>query len=191
MNKDVLYTNEQLGSEHTRTTLAPNTLIDTPYKWFIAHYTNENVIKELEEDPELKDVIYEDAYAFLCVPYYDRNNRKWGLADDDACSISSAVNSMLDGDYEEDENIATLQGYSDFFYVWELTTLPKRLDDLVSLKANVSREMRTLLSWKQQGVYIPQTILELMEDRIDEIKDCDEEWAESVHQEYFTWFNVN
>jgi hypothetical protein len=191
MNKDVLYTTEQLGSQHTRNTLAPNKEIDTPYKWFLAHYTNENVIKELEEDPELKDVIYEDAYAFLCVPYYDRNDRKWGLADDDASMISSAVSSMLDGYPEEDENIATLQGYSDFFYVWELITLPKRLEDMISLRDNVSREMRTLLSWKQQGVYIPQTILELMEDRIDEIKDCDEEWAERVHQEYFTWFNVN
>ena len=56
----LIYTTFQLPT--TTQTVSPSNTITTPLEWFNQHYTNQEGIDELKEDPTLKDVIYE--YAF-------------------------------------------------------------------------------------------------------------------------------
>lgn len=177
----LIYTMFQLPS--TTQTVSPSNTITTPLEWFNEHYTCESGIEELKEDPSLKDVIYEDAFtALLSVYWYDNDNRQWGIADDDASTYYGAIDNLL-----TDDNVATIQGCSDFVRVWELNTLPKLLEDKELLTANVGYVIRMLLSWKQQGVYLPSTILSLMKQRIESWKDSDTE----TYTELITWFNCN
>lgn len=169
----------------TSTPTVPPTGITTMEEW-VSLYLSQDLLSELEEDPSLKDVIYEDAFlAFLRVGWYDKDNTIYGLADDDAADINGRVDDLL-----SDDNVAPIVGCSDFFRVWELITLPNCLVDENSkelLRANVSRHIRPLLSWKQQGVYIPPTILSLMRGIIDRMKNTHPE----VYSEFDKWFKNN
>ena len=166
----LIYTMSQLIV--TTQTVSPSTSITTPLQWFNAHYTFQEGIDELKEDPSLKDEIYEDAFtALLSV-----------VAEDDACMHYGMIDSLL-----TDENVATIQGCSDFVRVWELNTLPKLLENKELLAHNVGSVFRMLLSWKQQGVYLPKVILDLMKEKINS-------WSEKnteIYTEYNTWFNCN
>lgn len=173
------YTHQQLPT--TTATVNPSETIITPLDWFNTHYTNQEVIDELKEDPSLKDVIYEDAFGgLLSVPYY--SNKEYGIADDDACDTYGLIDNLL-----IDENVATIQGCSDFVRVWEINTLPKLLENRELLADNVAYVLRMLLSWKQQGVYLPKFILGLMRLRIESWKESDTE----LYNELNTWYNCN
>lgn len=172
---------EQLPT--TTATVNPSETITTPLQWFNEHYTNQEGIDELKEDPTLKDVIYEDAFSsLLSVNWYDPNNKQYGLADDDSFDYYCMIDNLL-----IDENVATIQGCSDFVRVWEINTLPKLLENRELLTANVGSVLRMLLSWKQQGVYLPKFILGLMRLRIDSWKESDLE----LYNELNTWYNCN
>lgn len=174
----LIYTMKQLPN--TRQTVLPDESIMTPLQWFNEHYTNQEGIDELKEDPTLKDVVYEDAFtALLSVGWYDNTDHSYGIADDDSCMHYGMIDDLL-----TDENVATIQGCSDFVRVWEIQTLPKLLEDRELLTANVGSVLRMLLSWKQQGVYLPKFILGLMRLRI-------ESWEESdpkLFNELNTWY---
>ena len=177
----LIYTMEQLPT--TTQTVSPSNTIITPLEWFNEHYTFQESIDELKEDPSLKDVIYEDAFnALLSVNWYSNDNRWWGIADDDAHDYYCTIDNLL-----TDENVATIQGCSDFVRVWEINTLPKLLEDTELLTANVGYALRMLLSWKQQGVYLPKVIIDLMKEKINSWKDSDTE----IYNEFNTWFNCN
>ena len=173
------YTYNQMPT--TTQTVMPSETITTPLQWFNEHYTNQEGLAELEEDPTMKDIIYEDAFtALLSVGWYDNENHKWGIAGDDACTHYGMVDDLL-----IDENVATIQGCSDFVRVWELNTLPKLLKNKELLTANVSYALKRLLSWKQQGVYLPQIILDMMKECIVGIKNRE------IYQEYLSWYTAN
>lgn len=175
----LIYTMEQLPT--TTQTAPPSETITTPLQWFNTHYTFQESIDELKEDPSLKDVIYGDAFtSLLSVPYYF--DKEYGIADDDACSYYGYIDNLL-----TDENVATIQGCSDFVRVWEINTLPNLLEDREKLADNVAYVFRMLLSWKQQGVYLPQVILDLMRLRIESWKDSEPQ----LYNELNTWFNCN
>lgn len=177
----LIYTMQQLPT--TTATLPPSETIMTPLEWFNDHYTFQEGIDELKEDPTLKDCIYEDAFtALLSVGWYNKDDHSYGIADDDSCMHYGMIDSLL-----TDENVATIQGCSDFVRVWEINTLPKLLEDRELLTANVGSVLRMLLSWKQQGVYLPSIILSLMKQKIESWKDRDTE----LYTEFNTWFNCN
>ena len=128
-------------------------------------------------------MIYEDAFtALLSVNWYDKDDHSYGIADDDSCMHYGMIDSLL-----TDENVATIQGCSDFVRVWELNTLPKLLEDKELLTANVGCVFRMLLSWKQQGVYLPKVIIDLMKEKINSWKDRNT----IINNEFNTWFNCN
>ena len=175
----LIYTTFQLPT--TTQTVSPSNTITTPLEWFNQHYTNQEGIDELKEDPTLKDVIYEYAFGgLLSVPYY--SNKEYGIADDDAHDCYCMIDNLL-----TDDNVATIQGCSDFVRVWEINTLPMLLEDRKKLADNVAYVIRMLLSWKQQGVYLPTVILDLMKQRIESWKDSDTD----LYTELVTWFNCN
>ena len=177
--KSLVYASSQLPT--TTATVNPSETIMTPLQWFNEHYTCESGIEELKEDPTMKDIIYELAFSsLLSVPYY--SDKKYGIADDDACSMYGLIDNLL-----IDENETTIQGCSDFVRVWEIQTLPMLLEDREKLADNVAYVIRMLLSWKQQGVYLPKFILGLMRLRIESLKDSDTE----LYTELITWFNCN
>jgi hypothetical protein len=118
----------------------------------------------------------------LSVNWYDDDNRQYGIADDDASMHYGSIDNLLTG-----ENVATIQGCSDFVRVWEINTLPKLLENRELLTANVGYVIRMLLSWKQQGVYLPKFILGLMRLRIENWKESDPQ----IYNELNTWFNCN
>ena len=179
--KSLIYTMQQLPT--TNATALPSETIMTPLQWFNEHYTCESGIEELKEDPTLKDVVYEDAFScLLSVGWYDKDDHSYGIADDDSCMHYGMIDDLL-----TDENVATIQGCSDFVRVWEINTLPKLLENRELLIANVGHVIRMLLSWKQQGVYLPKFILGLMRLRIESWKDSDTE----IYTEFNTWFNCN
>lgn len=175
----LIYTMEQLPN--TTQTVTPSETITTPLEWFNEHYTFQESIDELKEDPSLKDVVYEDAFtALLSVNYY--SDKEYGIADDDAHDYYCTIDNLL-----TDENVATIQGCSDFVRVWEINTLPKLLENREKLADNVAYVLRMLLSWKQQGVYLPKFILGLMRLRIESWKESDKQ----LHKELWYWFNCN
>ncbi len=175
----LIYTTEQLSN--TTQTVLPSETITTPLQWFNTHYTNQEGIDELKEDPTLKDVVYELAFSsLLSVPYYF--NKEYGIADDDAHDYYCMIDNLL-----TDDNVATIQGCSDFVRVWEINTLPELLEDREKLADNVAYVFRMLLSWKQQGVYLPKFILGLMRLRIESWKDSEPQ----LYNELNTWFNCN
>lgn len=177
----LIYTMEQLPT--TTQTVSPSETITTPLQWFNTHYTFQESIEELKEDPSLKDVIYEDAFtALLSVGWYDKEDHSYGIADDDSCMHYGLIDHLL-----TDDNVATIQGCSDFVRVWEINTLPKLLENKELFTANVGYVFRMLLSWKQQGVYLPQVILDLMREKINTWKESDTE----IYTEFNTWFNCN
>lgn len=177
--KSLVYASSQLPT--TTATVNPSESIMTPLQWFNTHYTNQEGIEELKEDPSLKGVVYEYAFSsLLSVPYY--SNKEYGIADDDAHDCYSLIDNLL-----IDENTTTIQGCSDFVRVWEIQTLPKLLEDREKLADNVAYVLRMLLSWKQQGVYLPKFILGLMKQRIESWKESDRK----LYNELNTWYNCN
>lgn len=177
--KSLIYTMQQLPT--TNATVLPSETIMTPLQWFNEHYTCESGIEELKEDPSLKDVVYELAFSsLLSVNYY--SNKEYGIADDDAHDYYCMIDNLL-----IDDNVATIQGCSDFVRVWEIQTLPKLLEDREKLADNVAYVLRMLLSWKQQGVYLPKFILGLMRLKIESWKESDK----VLYNELNTWYNCN
>lgn len=188
--KSLVYATSQLPT--TTATVNPSETIMTPLQWFNAHYTNQEGIEELKEDPTMKGIIYELAFSsLLSVPYY--SNKEYGIADDDASMYYSLIDNLL-----IDDNVATIQGCSDFVRVWEINTLPKLLEDRELLEDNVRYVLTMLLSWKQQGVYLPKFILGLMRKAIDSWKDrkpieggFSRVRILEIYNELDTWYNCN